>query len=66
MGEIHHRIDEIRLVRWQQPVEWRMTGINFAEISGQPRPDEDMLREEDGHKIIVPWVSVIDTVSLLL
>ena len=33
---------QIRLVRWQQQAEWRKTGINFAETSGQRRPDEDM------------------------
>ena len=38
---------QIRSVRWQQQAEWRRTGINFAETSGQRRPDEDMLREED-------------------
>ena len=41
------KTSQIRLVRWQQQAEWRRTGINFAETSGQRRPDEDMLREED-------------------
>ena len=36
---------QIRLVRWQQQVEWRRIGTNFAETSGQRRPGEDMLRE---------------------
>ena len=27
--------------------EWRRTGINFAETSGQRRSDEDRLREEE-------------------
>ena len=27
--------------------EWRRTGNNFAVKSGQRRPDEDMLREEE-------------------
>ena len=31
--------------------EWRRTGINFAETSGQRHPDEDMLRDEEGHII---------------
>ena len=44
MGEIG--TSQIRLVRWQQQAEWRGTGINFAETSGQRRPDENMLREE--------------------
>ena len=34
------------LVRWQQQAEWRRTGINFAETSGQGHPDENMLRKE--------------------
>ena len=38
MGERH----QIRLVRWQQQTEWRGTGINFAETSGQRHPEEDM------------------------
>ena len=37
----------LRLVRWQQQAEWRRTGINFAETSGQRRPDENMLREKE-------------------
>ena len=44
MGERHHR--SICLVRWQQQAEWWRTVINFAETSGQRRPDEDMLRED--------------------
>ena len=36
----------IRLVLWQQQAEWRRTGVNFAETSGQRLPDEEMLREE--------------------
>ena len=40
------KTSQIRLVRWQQQAEWQRTGINFAETSGQRRPDEDMLREE--------------------
>ena len=27
--------------------EWQRTGNNFAVTSGQRRPDEDMLREEE-------------------
>ena len=33
-------------VRWQQQVEWRMTGIDFAKTFGQRRPEDDMLSEE--------------------
>ena len=35
------------IVLWQQQAEWRRTGTNLAETSGQRRPDEDMLREEE-------------------
>ena len=35
------KTSQIRLVRWQQQVEWRRTGINFADTSGQRRPEED-------------------------
>ena len=41
------KTSQIRLVRWQQQAKWRRTGISFAVTSGQRRPDEDMLREEE-------------------
>ena len=38
------KTSQIHLVRWQQQAEWRRTGINFAETSGQRRPHEDAPR----------------------
>ena len=46
MGE-RHKTSQIRFVRWQQQVEWRRTGIDFAKTFGQRHPEEDMLLEED-------------------
>ena len=47
---------QIRSVRWQQQAEWRRTGINFAETSGQQRPDEEMIREEE---VLAPfWITL--------
>ena len=43
MGQRHHIYV---LVRWQQQAEWRRTGINLAETSGQRCPGENLLREE--------------------
>ena len=44
MGEIHHMY-----VRYDgsKQAEWRMTGVNFSETSGQRRPGEDMFREDN-------------------
>ena len=40
--------------------EWQRTGNNFAETSGQRRPDEDMLREEEEEgQIVLVNISVI-------
>ena len=33
----------MRLVRYQQQAAWWSTGINFADTSGQRRPEEDIL-----------------------
>ena len=36
-------ISQIYLLRWQQHVGWWRTGIGFARMFGQRRPEEDML-----------------------
>ena len=36
-----------RFLLFRNKAEWRRTGISFAVTSGQRRPDEDMLREEE-------------------
>ena len=43
MGERHHRY-----VRYDDNSKW--TGIDFAETSGQRRPGEDTLSEEEGNQ----------------
>ena len=58
MGEIHQRYIYVRSVRWQRQAEWRRTGNTFAVKSGQRRPDEDMLREEDTVTKIAGYVRV--------
>ena len=46
--------------------EWRRTGINFAETSGQRRPDEDYgPRRRNGIHITSPGVDTSDKTVIL-